>query len=347
MTHPIDETAVDAVERFNQVADALTLIAKEVNVKTTGLTRRADLAEIVPSAPPKAHVGLDTARYEAPQLQALDANIQATVGVDLGQVTTLLSKLGKQEDTTGSGPILAEHYNFIAKQESLSASLAKAIVEHIVTKRSQEKKVDLKEAQGLVNLQGMIALTLLYLRTAAAWTSLSEKKSKIVGKMTLKNFTPLLSHTDLRHLQSMLTDEELLYVIADEDFLLDAILKFAAWKLPKPDLKAPMLKWGARDPIGPTPEEFVSNVLNGKEDGLTSRILPKGKQFGGEEVGPIREDGQRRKAPVIEMRSLSNKLSELQSKLGSTKFPPEAWTVLCSEIFFTIRKLSMKGADQA
>jgi hypothetical protein len=49
-------------------------------------------------------------------------------------------------------------------------------------------------------------------------------------------------------------------------------------------------------------------------------------------------------APVIELRSLANKLSTLQSKTGrASKFPPEAWGPLLSEIFFTVRRLSFAG----
>jgi len=372
VTKPVDETAGDAAERFSQVAAGATLFAKNVAAKTNGLNQRVPLAQVVPSALPDTHVGFNAYRYGVEQAQSLDANFQATLGVDLAQLPALLTKIGQGADTTGEGPLLAEPNEFIAKQELASAGFAAKIVEALIKAHGAE--IDLEQAQNLANLQGLMSLMLLYLRTAALWADLSTKDPTIVGKMSIKNFTPFLSHTDLGALLTRsLTLEEQLYLYGRAPIAGKLLLA----QVPKglgvdfnPDLK--MLKWGAGDRFGPTSKEFVTNVLSGAPDGVTGAILPKPKQMGPESVGPERPkeaeamgwqtepdpendvafDNEeapplsdlRRQAPVIELRSLANKLGTMQSGLGTTKFPPEAWTPLMAEIFYTVRKLSLAGA---
>ncbi len=375
VTKPIDETAQNARQEFNKTMAGTTLLARNIKTKTENFANRIPLSEVAPNALENSYVGADSNLYRVPNKQALDANIQATIGVDLAQMSSFVEAFGKaKEAQTGlSEPILADSQEFITQQQAAVPKLSSAIIKTFVKSFGTtiiENSSDpngtledaLEEAQQFKNLEGLVSLMLLYLRSAAKWSYLSLTLSDLspINAMTKKNFTPFLSHTDLSIVRlNSLTDVEN-FTISDPGalkWLKIAILKFAKKGLEKEfNLKAPMLKWGSKPAFGPTPVKFVTNVLEEPSDGITDAILPAPKQMNPESVGPVRTDDPvaansltgdyRRQAPVIEIRSLANRISQMKSSLGSSKFPVNAWELLCSEIFYMVREMSMAGPKQ-
>jgi hypothetical protein len=379
VTKPIDETAPDGVARFNEVSLAVLLFAKKVRAATQGFDHRVPLDEVVPTAMEGAHVGLDTARLEIANLQALDANIQATVGVDPAQAPALLSYMGSAVKPETPPPFLQDVTPRISQEQAKAAQLSNWVVGKFKEKYGLEDSV---ENQGFANLGGLLSFVVLYLRAAALWSHWSETLGDVapIDAMSKKNFTPLLSHTDLGSLKgATLTPDEELELFGKTGWLSNAILLAGRSNLGfEVNQNLPMLKWGSAARIGPTPGVFVGNVLAGRPDGLTAAILPEPKRKpveavgprvptdpvvaprmemanglgleeweGAEELGlePEPPDDERRRGAVVEFRSLANRLPGLQSKLGASKFPVNAWEVLLSDVFYTVRELSMRGGD--
>ncbi len=374
VTKPVDETAEDGIARFNEIANAVVLFAKNVRAKTQGFNHRVPLDEVVPTATAGAHVGLDTVHLQITNLQALDGNIQATVGVDVAQAPTLLRHMGTLDVPS---PILQDVNKPIAQEQAKAASTAATVMTAWKKKYALD---DTTENQSFANLEGIVSLAILYMRTAALWSHLSETLNdlQLIDAMTSKNFTPLLSHTDLGTLRgAALTPHEEIELLDDAKFrFLTAAMLIAGRKGLSFEVNQDlaMLKWGSGARIGPTPKVFTANVLAGQADGLTGAVLPVAKQMRPEPVGrrlpgdpvvegrqpsvdeddepqdPIIEaeqvpDDMRRRGAVIEFRSLTNRLSGLQSTLGASKFPVNAWEVLMADVFYTIRELSMRSGD--
>lgn len=324
-----------------------------IDLITDKLNKRAPFDKVEP----KAHVGVDRDTFGIAQLQSFDANIQATVGIDLAQLPKLFQKLGEgSEHNPKFGDV-----NAIAEEGlSKSAKLGKGIADILRKRLAGSIPID---AQNLNNLEGLLSLVALYLWMGARYTSLLYDDLKMSS--VIKNFVPLMSRGDLSTIfQESLTWAEQDIAQDNLDIIKKALIrctnyenvtredeKLLVWENPTSDSNDVPLY---ASPV--TRAQFIENVFTASSDGFTDD-LARGVtgQLKPESVGPrrnrddavvdssLRPHDGRRQGAVLEFRSLANRISPehvVKNLSSKTKFPPDTWNEICWEIFETVRILN-------
>jgi uncharacterized protein DUF4157 len=329
------------------IVEAMTDAAKfagDVEAATRGFTKRVKLAGVGGAAASHddIHIGNENVGH-----QSTDASIQSTLGLDIAQLASYVRSALRY---ASGAPFAVKHHSDKPNPEQRGLTSIPRVFEELPKAvddaaavineigRSHRREWSLfYDTSSLVNMRGLLTLISQYLRMGRYFYNESGK-----GGLD-KNIVPLLSRTNLSAIFKGLPADEKHWLTRHDDQVGPKLYAKTGRRKDSTVFTDPTQTIVYKH-IGVTVEQFVKNVFEADDDGITGLKEGPGRLGGFHRMGAENIDprGRGKLGPIFELRNM-----EATNIQDTDRFKRSQWKTLGEYQATVLAALNALGDEQA